>query len=164
LWVIVETPTPTPSKTKITNDMDLFQSTALTDKQSKFDIAATKLAILFSEEIDVPKQFRKGLEKPSKSGEDTILMKKFKSNVTHWKELIKTMLAKLEPEIAWRFINLTPIIEGIEENVAYNKDFISFTDYFVLRRDKENCNADELGRLAQLHTSFQRIIENGRGI
>ena len=68
--------------------MDLFQSAALADNQSKLDIAATKLAILFSDEIDIPKQYRKGLKKPSKSKEDTLLMKKFKSNVAHWRDLI----------------------------------------------------------------------------
>lgn len=142
--------------------MDLFQSAALADNQSKLDIAATKLAILFSEETDIPKQYRKGLEKPAKSGEDTILMRKFKSNVVHWRDLIKTMLDKIEPEFAWRFINLTPKIGDSENNAAYNEDFIAFTDYFALRRDKENCNPDELGRLAQLHTAFQKTIENGR--
>ena len=142
--------------------MDLFQSAALADNQSKLDIAATKLAILFSEEIDIPKQYRKGLKKPSKSKEDTLLMKKFKSNVAHWRDLIKIMLDKVEPEIAWRFINLTPKLGDSENNAAYNEDFLAFTDYFVIRRDKENCNPDELGRLAQLHTAFQKTIENGK--
>jgi hypothetical protein len=103
--------------------MDLFQSAALADNQSKLDIAATKLAILFSEEIDIPKQYRKGLKKPSKSREDTLLMKKFKSNVAHWRDLIKIMLNKVEPEIAWRFINLTPKLGDNENNAAYNEDF-----------------------------------------
>jgi hypothetical protein len=142
--------------------MDLFQSAALADNQSKLNIAATKLAIIFSEESDIPKQYRKGLEKPAKSGEETILMKKFKSNVARWRDLIKTMLDRIDPEIAWRFINLTPKIVDSETNAAYNEDFLAFTDYFVIRRDKENCNPEELGRLAQLHTAFQKTLENGR--
>lgn len=142
--------------------MDLFQSTALSDNQSNIDIAAIKLAILFSEEIDIPKQYRRGLKKPSKTKEDTLLMKKFKSNVAHWRELIKKMLDKLDPEIAWRFINLTPKLGDSDNKAVYNEDFLAFTNYFVIRRDKENCNPDELGRLAQLHTAFQKTIENGR--
>ena len=142
--------------------MNIFQNEPFGFKESTFDITATKLAILFSEENDIPKQYRKGLNKPAKSGEETILMKKFKSNEDHWKQLVKTMLTKLDPEIVWRFINLTPKIEEDEKNVAYNKDFIKFTDYLVLRRDNENCSDDELGRLSQLHTTFQNTIENGR--
>ncbi|HMM12324.1 MAG TPA: hypothetical protein PKE03_09560 [Bacteroidales bacterium] len=142
--------------------MDLFQNTALVDKLSKIDIAATKLAILFSEEIDIPKQYRKGLKKPSKSKEDTLLIKNFKSNVANWKDLIKIMIDKVEPETAWRFINLTPKFGDSEENAVYNEDFLAFTDYLIARRDKENCNFDEIGRLSQLHTAFQKTIENGR--
>lgn len=142
--------------------MDLFQNIANDEYQSRLDITATKLAILFCEEKDIPKQFQKGLIKQSKSGEDTVVMKKFKLNVAHWKTLITTMLEKIEPEFAWRFINLTPIIMEEGKSFSQNEDFIKFTDYFIKRRNIENCNAEELGRLAQLHTAFQNIIENGK--
>ena len=56
------------------------------------------------------------------------------------------------------FFNIEQI-DGNTKSVVYNNDFIEFTDYFVLRRDIENCDDDELGCLAQLHAGFQKTIE-----
>ena len=55
--------------------------------------------------------------------------------------------------------NLAPQIDGDITKVTDNADFCDFIDYLILRRDKENCDADELGGLAQLSTAFQREVE-----
>ena len=43
--------------------------------------------------------------------------------------------------------------------LTQNKDFSDFIDYFILRRDTERCDSDELGGLALLSVAFQREIE-----
>ncbi len=73
--------------------------------------------------------------------------------------LINTMFEKLDKSLAWRFLNIAPLPDNESKSLAYNKDFCDFIDYLVLRRDKENCDADELGRLAMLFSSFQRVLE-----
>ncbi len=74
-------------------------------------------------------------------------------------QLIETMLARVEYNKAWRFITSKPDVEDDIPSPAYSKDFIDFTDYSVLRRDKENCDYKELGYLAMLHNEFQREID-----
>lgn len=69
------------------------------------------------------------------------------------------MLKKIENQQAWRFITLKPNIEDDISIVVNSKDFSDFTDYLILRRDKENCDYEELGLLAMLHTEFQREID-----
>lgn len=58
-----------------------------------------------------------------------------------------------------RFITIKPIIESGLQSAAYCQDFIDFTDYFVLRRDIEECSSLECGLLSTLHTEFYREIE-----
>ena len=69
------------------------------------------------------------------------------------------MLSKIDNTIAWRFINLKPEINADVKSVFYCKDFCDINDYLVLRRDKENCDDAELGRLAMLSVAIQREIE-----
>ena len=129
---------------------DLFES-EFKNKNSTLLNAAQKLAITFSEEKNIPLQYRKGLDRLKKTNDDSQIMSRFKISVNIWKDVISKILEKVEPNMAWRFINLKPQIDGNTKSVVYNNDFIEFTDYFVLRRDIENCDDDELGCLAQLH-------------
>ena len=71
----------------------------------------------------------------------------------------EVMLTKIDNVQAWRFINLSPEIGPTVRRVTDCRDFLDFTDYLILRRDKENCGADELGNLALLSVAFQREIE-----
>lgn len=72
---------------------------------------------------------------------------------------METMLAKLDHGQAWRFIDLSPKCEEGMVKLTDCRDFCDFTDYLILRRDKEQCDADELGGLAQLSVVFQRQLE-----
>jgi len=90
---------------------------------------------------------------------DSEIEKRFKVNVQVWRSLIETMLAKLKHDQAWRFVDLCPQVDGPIETIADNRDFCAFTDYLILRRDKEKCDSDELGSLAQLSVAFQRQVE-----
>lgn len=137
---------------------DLFQN-EVSDEDSKLLIAAHRLAILFGEEKNIPQKFKNSSEKLKKINEDTQIMIKFRNSVNIWKDVISKILEKIEYNMAWRFINLNPLIEENLEHVVYNKDFNVFTEYFSLRRDVENCDDYELGCLAQLYTSFQKTIE-----
>lgn len=54
---------------------------------------------------------------------------------------------------------MSPQFDRAVNSVADNKDFRDFVDYLILRRDKEQCGAEELGSLAILSVAFQREIE-----
>jgi len=87
------------------------------------------------------------------------LEKRFKANVKSWTQLIETMLSKINNQQAWRFIDLSPEIAPTVRKLTECKDFCDFVDYLTLRRDKENCCADELGGITWLLMPFQRKIE-----
>ena len=126
------------------------------------DMAAHRLAIAFSEESDIPVRFRR---KPPSSGKskainsDSDIETRFRENVSQWKELIDTMMAKLDNDMAWRFINLSPRVAGKLKSVTDCQDFCDFMDYLSLRRGQEHCGVSELGGLALLTVAFQREIE-----
>lgn len=127
--------------------------------------AAIRLARLFTEEIDLPgrlkeKENKKEKNKNSqKNKENSGVEQRFQDTIKSWDKFINTMTSRVEKSQASRFLNLTPNVESDIISVAYCKDFQDFTDYFILRRDKEMCDDLELGQLAQLHMAFQREIE-----
>lgn len=131
---------------------------------------AIRLARLFTEEIDLParlknKETKKDKNKTTqKSSENSGVEQRFQDKIKSWEKFIKTMTSKIEKEQASRFLNLNPIVEPNITNAAYCKDFHDFTTYFSLRRDKESCDDEELGQLAQLHTAFQKEIERRIGV
>jgi hypothetical protein len=69
------------------------------------------------------------------------------------------MLAKIDNQRAWRFIDLSPEIPPSVRKLTDCDDFRAFLDYLILRRDTEGCCADELGGICRLLSSFQRKIE-----
>lgn len=124
------------------------------------DIITNKLTLKFSEDFDIPSRLKKENKKVDKKNNlNTFVEKRFQEKNKYWKLTIKNMLNKIESKQAWRFLNLMPDVGNNVLNVAYSKDFLDFTDYLILRRDKENCDDKELGNLAMLHTEFQREIE-----
>ena len=152
---------------------DLFQNADLEQPPSqgetvsspageRLTVAAHRLAVRFTEDTDLPARYR-GLSDPSrkiqKVKEDSEVEKRFKANVESWRQLIETMLAKIDEGQAWRFVNLFPQFAGTIDKVTDNKDFCDFVDYMILRRDKEQCGPDELGGLALLSVAFQREVE-----
>jgi len=146
---------------------DLFENAKVTQterdpREDRMSLASHRLAVEFTEDELLPTRYRKSADaaqKKRKAKEDSEVEKRFKANVQSWRTLTETMLAKLEPEQAWRFINLVPEVDGALAKVTDNADFCDFIDYLILRRDKENCDADELGGLAQLSVAFQRQVE-----
>ena len=128
---------------------------------SRVELAAHRLAVDFTDDADLPPRFRKlsSSVKPRKTKEDTEMEKRFRANVNSWRQLIETMCAKIGIRQAWQFIDISPEIGPTVRKVTDCKDFCNFIDYLILRRDKEQCGADELGSLAQLSTAFQLAIE-----
>lgn len=150
----------------MTTQADLFADTkppnAAADNHDPIEIAAHRLAVQFTEDELLPTRYRKTADsdqRKRKPKQDSEVEKRFRANVQAWRNLIETMLDKLQPAQAWRFINLAPEVDGDLAKVTDNGDFCDFIDYLILRRDKENCDADELGGLAQLSTAFQREVE-----
>jgi hypothetical protein len=85
--------------------------------------------------------------------------KRFSANVKSWRQLIETMLGKISKKQAWRFIDVSPEVGPTIRKVTDCTDLRDFVDYLILRREKEQCDAGELGGLALLSTTFQREIE-----
>lgn len=125
---------------------------------------AISLALLFSEEIEIPTRFKQKANeeielKKTKFKEDSLIEQLFQHKINLWEKVITTMNSKVSEIQATRFMNLEPIVEPNTTNVTHCEDFQSFTNYFISRRDKDNCDADELGLLALLYSSFQREIQ-----
>lgn len=148
----------------ITND--LFANAEENERQvtlaeDRVSFAAHRLTVDFTEDELLPTRYRKSAnanQKKRKQKEDSEIDKRFKSSVQVWVSLIEMMLTKLDSEQVWRFINLTPEVEDDLTKVTDNVDFCDLIDYLSLRRDKENCDADELGCLAQLSVAFQECV------
>lgn len=137
-------------------------TSASTPEDDRIALAAYKLAVHFTEYTDMPARYRR-LADPSrkvrKVKEDSEIERRFKANVESWRQLIDTMLAKIDEVQAWRFINLSPQFDTASNRVTANKDFCDFMDYLIMRRDKDQCAPDELGSLALLSVAFQREVE-----
>jgi hypothetical protein len=127
---------------------------------NRINSVAENLALMFSDESDIPIRFKTKKEEKTKLNLNSMIELRFKRNTNSWKTFIELILSKVEREKAWRFITLTPNIEEGINSVTFCQDFIDFTDFFILRRDVENCSDNELGQLAMLHTAFQWKIEN----
>lgn len=131
--------------------------------QISIDLEAHRLAIYFTDSAELPTRLRKrsesGKQKKKTKKRDSEVEKRFKKNVQEWRSLIETMLERLPLEQAWRFIRLAPRIDKDAARLTDNPDFHDLMEYLILRRDKEECGAAELGCLAQLSTAFQREIE-----
>ncbi|HET6243857.1 MAG: hypothetical protein H0V01_02580 [Bacteroidetes bacterium] len=125
-------------------------------------ITANQLALKFSDELEIPSRLKKKeneKKERQKSNLNSLTEQRFQKNVTSWLKVIETLLSKVESKNAWRYITITPEIESNIKSAAYCKDFIEFTDYFVLRRDIENCDDEEVGLISMLHSEFQKEIE-----
>ena len=132
------------------------------NREDRIALAAQRLAVDFAEDTELPARYRKSptaSDKARKVKEDSVIEKRFKSNVEAWKQLIETMLTKINEGQAWRFINLSPQVDNAMKKVTDSRDFCDFADYLALRRDQESCGPEELGGLAMLSTAFQRAVE-----
>lgn len=148
---------------------DLFHHMVGEDRKPTIDedrvtLTTYRLAVEFTEEEQLPARYRKrsdSKQRSQKVKEDSEIEKRFKANVAAWRVLVGTMLAKLDNDLAWRFLNLNPKVAGNIKSVTDSADFCAFIDYLILRRDKENCDSNELGGLAQLSVAFQHEVEKG---
>lgn len=127
---------------------DIFQRATSAAKQPSTDadavaLVSNRLAVQFTEEELLPARYRKRTDAPQKLRkvkEDSEVEKRFKANVAAWRALIETMLARLDHEQAWRFIDLRPQFAGGKfKSLTDNGDFCAFNDYMILRRDRWPC-------------------------
>jgi hypothetical protein len=130
--------------------------------EDRVTVAARRLAIRFADEADVPARYSKRQApsgKTRKVKEDAQIESRFRAHADSWRRAIETMLAKIGTAQAWRFIDLYPQVTGRIDKATDCSDFCDFVDYLILRRDKEQCGSDELGRIAMLSLAFQQEIE-----
>lgn len=126
-------------------------------------VSAHQLALAFSEDNEKPQKYKakhvhhreRRRYVKYKTQNDII----FEENVSQWKQLIEIMLERIEKKLVFRIINLNPNVDLYDDCFTEVKDFITFTDYFILRRNVEICDSEELGRLAVLHTAFHNNID-----
>lgn len=138
------------------------QPDSLNGECNPIALAAHRLAVQFTENELLPTRYRRNAsaaQKQRKQKKESELEQRFKANVASWQRVIDTMLEKLDSDLAWRFINLSPQSDQGIARLADSSDFCAFIDYLILRRDKEGCDPDELGGLAMLSVAFQRQIE-----
>jgi hypothetical protein len=132
-------------------------------REEQVAAAAHRLAVKFTEDIDLPARYRihpAASRKTRKARKDSGIERRFRATVQGWTLLIETMISKIDQSQAWRFINSTPQFEEKPPlKLTENRDFCDFLDYLILRRDKERCEADELGFLALLLGAFQNKVE-----
>jgi hypothetical protein len=121
---------------------------------------AHQLVMIFQDGSDIPERFKRG-SSATKFKKDSLIENRFQEHLESWSNSIKSIIENVpDSQQAWRFIKLEPQVDKNEINsVAYNKDFISFTQLLIRRRDIDNCDAIELGHLCLLLTAFQRKIE-----
>lgn len=124
---------------------------------NKYKELALELALKYAEEKDIPARYLPGAtdiaQRESKKEEN------FTESIFHWQVLINVMVEILGEIKAKRYLNTQPIISPDDKDVSKSKDFIDLTLYLIRRRNTDNCTPDELGRLSELHTHFQKEIE-----
>ena len=89
-------------------------------------LAAIRLTLNFLNEEDIPGRFtgKKGKPETEERREQI-----FQKNLRLCEKTINMILTKVEnQQAAWRFINLSPIIEPGIKGVTYCKDFRDFTN------------------------------------
>lgn len=125
--------------------------------------AAHELTIKFADELDIPARFKNNDEetkKIRKAKPDAKIEIRFKEHVNSWIKVIKDILEGTEShEQAWDYIRINPKIEVEIKSVTQCQDFLNFTDLLIEKREKENYNDEELGKLCMLHHAFQEEIE-----
>jgi len=143
-------------------ELDDIKKDSRNRRGARIAIAAERLAVRFTfDEKELPARYRKASStaEPKQLQKDSQQELRFKAHVEKWTQLIETMLGKIDQQQAWRFIGLSPKVDSTIRQLTDCSDFCDFTDYLILRRDVENCSADELGGLAALSVAFQREIE-----
>lgn len=121
-----------------------------------FQQHALNLAIMFTDEASIPARFKKD---KSEKIQNSQLERDFQENVKQWQNVIEQMMGEIKDALITRIVKMKPIIEPDLTSITENEDFMEFTYYFINRRDYKHCGPDELGRLAILHTAFQKEIE-----
>jgi hypothetical protein len=124
-------------------------------------VAAHRLALRFAVDSDIPRRYRPDYDPSTaqRTRTDTAIEKRFDTLKQSWEQVILTMLTKLDPDLVWRFINLSPEIDRRLDRVTDCADFQQFIDYLILRRAEEGCDPTELGFIAALSVAFQREVE-----
>jgi hypothetical protein len=138
---------------------------ATAEWRSKIETTAHQLAIRFTDDADLPARLRKAsgsTDRPA-AKMDSEVQRRFDSDVKAWVQLIDHMMDAVAFPQACRFIRVAPEIDSRVSRVSQCKDFCDLVDYLARRRDKEECSAEELGRLSNLAAALQREVEGRLG-
>jgi hypothetical protein len=123
-------------------------------------LAATKLALRFTDASEIPQRFKGGSERVrGGKSRDSMVERRFRARIQGWGRTLENLLNALGEERGWRLIRLAPVIEREATRLVDCQDFIALHDFLVHRRDVCDCDPDELGTLATLLTAVQGEIE-----
>ncbi len=118
-------------------------------------------ATVFSDPTEVPARFR-GSKRKTK--DDTKILNEFKKKIRNWELTLTNISDHFNLEEAERIIKISPKREQNLTTVVEACDFNIINDYLILRRDIENCGDGELGCLALLADTIQKVIEEQTGL
>ena len=116
-----------------------MSSTQVTSSaDSRIEVSAHRLAVQFTEDANLPVRYRRTSDssrKTRKANDDSDIEKRFRTEVNSWRDLLKTMLSKVDAAKAWRFIDQSPQFTEPLRQVTDNDDFCDFLEYMRQRRD-----------------------------
>lgn len=124
-----------------------------------FHAFAELLTIRLSNENELPNRLKSDSTK-SKVNQNSAAEILFRQKVDLWKSIINNMRDRIPRELIIKIVSLNPNVEENVTQVTQVKDYLDFTNYFILKRDVEKCGDEEVGLLSFLHTQFQKVIEN----
>ncbi len=126
--------------------------------ENKVDFFAELLTFRFTNENELPNRKKKNASK-AKPNMNSLAEIQYKESFNNWKTVINNMRKGLPSDTFQRIAGLQPSVLPNTTHVTQVQDFNDFTDYFILRRDIQNCEDLELGLLSLLHTQFQKEIQ-----
>lgn len=122
----------------------------------RYRMLAINLAKKFSNDSEIPAKFKNSTTRKEK---DSKVLLKFQEDIYFWDHLIERMFLSLKDDQVFRFIDIAPLVDKSAKHPFDCPDFIDFHEYFRIRRDVDNCDDQELGRLSMLLYAFQEKIE-----
>jgi NAD-dependent DNA ligase len=129
---------------------------------TQIDVLAIRLAIVYSEESDVPAKYKSNKKKMVEK--ETNIQQKFDEKINDWKLTLNEMFNCLGKNIAAQYIFFTPVVSKGVKSVTESAQFLQFNEYLIKRRDIENCGDGELGCLVELFGTIQKAIEKEMGL
>lgn len=125
--------------------------------KTQIEVIATRLAIAFSEESEIPAKY-KSVSK-QKVEKETNIQRKFEEKISDWKKTISEIIDHFGFNMGAQYIFMKPNVPKSAKSLTDCRCFSEFNDYLRMRRDIYSCNDGELSCLVLLFGEIQKAIE-----